>query len=182
MGHHNLGYIMLNHMFAYLKSTTLVLPYGCFLTKVFREFGLDLSTETESDKIYVFDAYTKSTMGRMKFVKLEDGEWRHMGDKVEADSDEDEDNNDIEGGCQPSSNLDIPLLQTDALELEHGDIPNAEMPAIVDEAPLYKVRAKISSLASRIEELVVMEDSRFSLIEARIDSYEMRLTSQYEPL
>ena len=50
----------------------------------------------------------------------------------------------------------------------------------MDESPLYEVRAQISSLASRIEELVVVEDSRLSSIEAHIDSYEKRLTSQYE--
>ena len=60
----------------------------------------------------MFDTYTESTMGRMKFVKLEDGEWRRMGDEVEVDSNENEENNDIEGECQPSSNLDIPPLQT----------------------------------------------------------------------
>ena len=42
----NLGYIMLNHMISYCKSTTWVFPYGRFLMKVFREFGLDLSTES----------------------------------------------------------------------------------------------------------------------------------------
>ena len=109
--------------------------------KVFREFGLNLSTETKSDKVFVFDTYTESTMGRMKFVKLEDGEWRRMGDEVEADSDEDEEHNDIEGGCQPSGNLGIPLLQTDAPKSELGDIPHAEVPPIVDESPLYEVRA-----------------------------------------
>ena len=46
------------------------------------------------------------------------------------------------------------------------------MPPFVDESPLYEVRAYISSLSSRIEELAVVEDSHFSLIEARIDSYE----------
>ena len=45
----NLGHIMLNHMIACCEIMTLVLPYGLFLTKVFREFGLDLSTEIESD-------------------------------------------------------------------------------------------------------------------------------------
>ena len=78
--------------------------------------------------------------------------------------------------------MDIPPLQTDALELELGDIPHAEVPPVVDESPLYEVRAKISSLASRIEELVVVEDSHFSSIEARIESYETQLTSQYEHL
>ena len=69
----NLGYIMLNHMISCCESTTPVLPYGRFLTKVIREFGLDLSIETKSDKVFVFDTNTESTMGRMKFVKSEDG-------------------------------------------------------------------------------------------------------------
>ena len=86
----NFGYIMLNHMISCCESMTWVLPYGCFLTKVFREFGLDLSTETESDKVFVFDTYTEST---------KDGEWRCMGDEVEVDSNEDEENNDVKGGC-----------------------------------------------------------------------------------
>ena len=113
MGHRvNLGYIMLNHMIACCESMTRGLPYGRSLMKFFKEFGLDLSTETESDKVSVFDTYIKSTMGRMKFLKSEDGEWRRMGDEVEADLDEDEENNDLEEGCQPSGNLNIPPLQT----------------------------------------------------------------------
>ena len=44
------------------------------------------------------------------------------------------------------------------------------MPPNVDESPLYEVRAQISLLDSRIEELSVVEDSRFSSIKARIDS------------
>ena len=51
------------------------------------------------------------------------------------------------------------------------------MPPVVNESPLYEVRAHISSLASHIEELVVVEDSRFSSIEVHTDSYETRLTS-----
>ena len=131
----------------------------------------------DSDKVFAFDTYTESTMGKIKFVKSKDGEWRCMGDEVEADLDEDEENNDIEGGFRPSSNLDIPPLQTDAPELEPGDIPHAEVPSVVDESPLYEVMAQISLLASRIEDFDVMEDSRFSLIKAHVDLYETQLTS-----
>ena len=178
----NLGYIMLNHMISYCESTTQVLPYGCFLMKVFKEFGLYLSTETKSDKVSVFDIYTESTMGKMKFVKSEDGKWRCMGDEVEANSDEDEENNDMEGGSHSSGHLDIPPLQTDAPESELVDIPHAEVPPIMDKSPLHEVRAHINLLASRIEELAIVEDSCLSSIDARIDSYETRFTSQYEQL
>ena len=168
----NLGNIMLNHMIACCESTTRVFPYGRFFMKVFKEFDLDLSIETKSDKVSVFDTYTESTMGRMKFVKSEDGEWRRMGDEVEANSDDDKENNDMEGGYHPSGNLGIPPLQIDAPESEPDDIPHAEVPPVVNESPLYKVKAQISSLASPTEKLAVVDDSRFSSIEARIDSYE----------
>ena len=80
-------------------------------------------------------------MDRMKFVKSEDGEWRRMGYEVEDDSDGDEENNDMEGGSQPSCNLDIPLLQYDTPESEPVDIPHVEVPPVVDESPLYEVKA-----------------------------------------
>ena len=80
-------------------------------------------------------------MGRMKFVKLEDGEWRRMGYNVEADSNGDEENNDMEGGSQPSGNLNIPPLQTDTPESEPVDIPHVEVPPVMDESPLYEVKA-----------------------------------------
>ena len=100
-----------------------------------------------------------------------------MGDEVEANSDEDEENNDIEGGSRSSGNLKFPPLQTDAPESEYVDIPHVEVPPVVDESPLYEVRAQISSLTSQIKELAVVKDPRFSSIEAHIDSYETRLTS-----
>ena len=62
MGHKiNIGYIMLIHMIACCESTTRVLLYGLFLMKVFKEFGLDLSSETETHKVIVFDTYIEST-------------------------------------------------------------------------------------------------------------------------
>ena len=88
----------------------------------------------------------------------------------------------MEGGSRPFSNLDILPSQTDVLEVKPADIPLVEVPQVVDESPLYEVGAHISLLASRIEELAVMEDSRFSSVEARIDSYEMCLTSRYDQL
>ena len=39
-----------------------------------------------TDKVSVFDTYTESTMGRMKFVESENGEKRRMGDEVECNT------------------------------------------------------------------------------------------------
>ena len=61
--------------------------------KVFREFSLDLKAETEIEKPSPFDIYTESSMGRMKFIKGDDGVWvRRIGphsDVVDEDNDHD---------------------------------------------------------------------------------------------
>ena len=96
------------------------------IQKVFRKFGLDLSSKTDIEKVSMYDTYKESTMGRVKFVKLDDSEWICMGDQVEA---------------EPVGDLDIPPLQIDAPEVELVDIPHAEVSATVDESPLFEVRA-----------------------------------------
>ena len=62
----------------------------------------------------MYGTYKESTIGRVKFVKSNDGEWIRMGDQVEVEPDENEHINDMEGGSQPIGDLDIPPLQTDA--------------------------------------------------------------------
>ena len=66
--------------------------------------------------------------------------------------------------------MDISPLQTNALEAEAIDIPYAEVPRVVDESPLFEVMAQINSLASRMKELAVVEDSLSSLVEDPIDA------------
>ena len=87
-----------------------------------------------------------------------------------ADSDEDEHINDIEGGSRIIGDLDISPLQTNAPEAEAIDIPYAEVPRVVDESPLFEVMAQINSLASRMKELAVVEDSLSSSVEDPIDA------------
>ncbi|RVX11507.1 hypothetical protein CK203_015826 [Vitis vinifera] len=42
----HVGYLMMMHMISCYESKTLVLPYGRFLTRVFKDAGFDLSRET----------------------------------------------------------------------------------------------------------------------------------------
>ncbi|KAL6313883.1 hypothetical protein AAG906_010302 [Vitis piasezkii] len=42
----HVGYLMMMHMILCYESTTRVLPYGHFLTRVFKDVGVDLSRET----------------------------------------------------------------------------------------------------------------------------------------
>ncbi|RVW72653.1 hypothetical protein CK203_056574 [Vitis vinifera] len=43
----HLGYLMMIHMISFCESTTCVLPYGRFLTRVFKNVGVDLSREID---------------------------------------------------------------------------------------------------------------------------------------
>ena len=42
----HMEYLMMIHMISCCESTTHVLPYGRFLTRVFKDVGVDLSRET----------------------------------------------------------------------------------------------------------------------------------------
>ena len=67
-----LGYLMMMHMTVCCKSTTRVLPYGHFLTKVFKDFGVDLSRDTDFEAPNTYDIYDDQSMGKMKFEKAPD--------------------------------------------------------------------------------------------------------------
>ena len=70
-----MGYLMMIHMISFCESTTRVLPYGRFLTRVFKDVGVDLSRETDFEAPNVYDTYDDLSMGRMKFEKAPDGSW-----------------------------------------------------------------------------------------------------------
>ena len=71
----HLGYLMMMHMILCCENTTHVLPYGLFLTKVFKDVGVDLSRETNFEAPSAYDTYDDQLMGRMKFEKAPDGSW-----------------------------------------------------------------------------------------------------------
>ncbi|RVW34786.1 hypothetical protein CK203_104433 [Vitis vinifera] len=65
----HLGYLMMMYMIACCESTTRVLPYGRFLTRVFKDANIDLSKETEFEAPNTYDMYDDQSMGKMKFEK-----------------------------------------------------------------------------------------------------------------
>ena len=69
----HLGYLIIMHMISCCKSTTRVLPYGRFLTRVFKDVGVDLGRETDFEAPNAYDMYDDQSMGRMKFEKVPDG-------------------------------------------------------------------------------------------------------------
>ena len=70
-----LGYLMMMHMISCCKSTTYVLSYGRFLTRVFKDSNIDLSRETDFEAPNTYDTYDDQSMGQMKFEKALNGSW-----------------------------------------------------------------------------------------------------------
>ena len=71
----HVGYLMMMHMISCVESLTQVLPYGCFLTRVFKDSRVDLSRETDFEAPTSYDTYDEQSLGRMKFEKAADGSY-----------------------------------------------------------------------------------------------------------
>ena len=71
----HVGYLMIMHMISCVESTTRVLPYDCFLTRVFKDARVDLSRETDFEAPTSYDTYDEQSLGRMKFEKAPGGSW-----------------------------------------------------------------------------------------------------------
>ena len=59
----HVGYLMMLHMISCCESTTRVHPYGCFLTRVFKYVGIDLSRETDFETPNIYDTYDEQSLG-----------------------------------------------------------------------------------------------------------------------
>ena len=77
-----LGYLMMMHMISCCKSMTRVLLYGHFLTKVFKDVGIDLSRETDFEVPSTYDMCDDQSMARMKFEKVPNGSWVRKAERA----------------------------------------------------------------------------------------------------
>ena len=124
----HLGYLMMMHMIACCESTTRVLSYGRFISRVFKDVGVDLSREMDFEAPSTYDTYDDQSMGWMKYEKAPNDSWirkveraqpqghgkTHPGVENEAQIRE------VEGGVDPQSGhqqrgleLDISPHQTE---------------------------------------------------------------------
>lgn len=74
-GRIHLKYLIMMHMISCCKSTTCVLLYDRFLTKVFKDARVDLSREIDFEGPNSYDTYDDLSMGRMKIEKTPNGYW-----------------------------------------------------------------------------------------------------------
>ncbi|RVW25274.1 Retrovirus-related Pol polyprotein from transposon RE1 [Vitis vinifera] len=69
----HVGYLIMMHMISCVENTTRVLSYDRFLTRVFKDAGVDLSRETDFKAPISYDTYDEQFLGRMKFEKAPNG-------------------------------------------------------------------------------------------------------------
>ena len=50
-----MGCLMMMHIISCCESMTRVLPYGRFLTRVFKDVGVDLSREIDFEAMSIYD-------------------------------------------------------------------------------------------------------------------------------
>ena len=75
-----------------------------------------------------------------------------------------------------------PSIQLTFTEPLHTKIPPHQTLLTLDHAPLVDLSAHISSLGTLMEELVVVNDTRFYSMEDRMYQYQVDFTSPFESL
>ena len=75
---------MMMHMISCCESTSRVLPYNCFLTRMFKDVEVDLSRETDFEVPSIYDTCDEQSLGRMKFEKTPDGSWFKRAERTPA--------------------------------------------------------------------------------------------------
>ncbi|RVW98981.1 hypothetical protein CK203_033750 [Vitis vinifera] len=204
----HVGYVMMRHMMSCCESTTRVLPYGRFLTRVFKDAGIDLSRETEFKAPSIYDTYDEHSLGRMKLEKAPDGSWVRKAerqarghDQLHPGVEEEDEIREMEDGLDPQRDLEQrgPELDIPAPHRSGGihveatfsepmmtepsfTEPPSQAPHAPEHPPWMDLSAQISSLGTRMEELAVVHDTRFYSVEDRIDQYQAGFTSQIEQL
>ncbi|RVW33058.1 hypothetical protein CK203_110037 [Vitis vinifera] len=71
-----------------------------------------------------------------------------------------------------------PSTQPSFTKPPHTEIPHSQAPLALDHAPWMDLSTQISSLGTRMEEFVVISDTRFYSMEDRMDQYQASFTSQ----
>ncbi|KAI5649327.1 hypothetical protein M9H77_35332 [Catharanthus roseus] len=90
----------IEHILATQSSSTKCLPYGCFITKIFQNFVINLVGV--GDHIGLGKIYNQHTFKRMGFERNDEG-LLIRGGQQRSDDDEEEDNGNEEEGNEPEN-------------------------------------------------------------------------------
>ncbi|RVW97881.1 hypothetical protein CK203_021213 [Vitis vinifera] len=185
-------YLMMMHMISCVESTTRVLPYDRFLTRVFKDVGVDLSRETDFEVPTSYDPRAERQardQGQMHPGAKEEAEIREMEDGLDPQRDFKRKRPELDilpppqsKGIHVEDTFSEPMMtepsytarpssQPSFTELLHIELPS-QAPHTPDHAPWMDVSAQISSLGTRMEELALVHDTLFYSMEEHIDQYQ----------
>ncbi|RVW88763.1 hypothetical protein CK203_034671 [Vitis vinifera] len=150
----HLGYLMMMHMISCCESTTHVLPYSRFFTRVFKDVGVDLSRETYFEAPNSYDTYDDLSIGQMKFEKLEGVQFKATF---------------FEWMVSEPTYIAEPSSQPSFIEPPHVEIPPHQVPHAPDHVLWMDLSPQISSRDTSMEEFIVQ---RFESMEDRTDQHQ----------
>ncbi|RVX13120.1 hypothetical protein CK203_018040 [Vitis vinifera] len=177
----DVGYVMMMHMMACCERPKRILPYGRFMTRVFKDAGVDLSREQEVEGPSSYDTYDEQSMARMKLEKAPDGSWIRRADRPvphpQAEEDEEEEIGEMEGGSEgghidPTISDAVmtetgytagPSGQPSFTEPHYTHTSPGQAPDAAEHAPWMELSAQITSLGTRIEERMDQHQARMSI-------------------
>nr|CAN70899.1 hypothetical protein VITISV_022769 [Vitis vinifera] len=167
-----------------LKSMTRVLLYSRFLTRVFKDVGINLSRETNFEALSTYNTYDDQSMGRMKFENAPNGSWMRKAERAPTQArgqgrahpgvEEETEIREIEGrglSTQPSY-IEPSCSGLAFTEPTHTEILPPQAFLASDYAPWIDLSAQISSLGTHMKKFVVVSDTRFYSMENRMDQYQ----------
>ncbi|RVW92753.1 hypothetical protein CK203_042620 [Vitis vinifera] len=117
-----------------------------------------------------------SLLGRMKFEKAPNGSWIRSPGLGELSD------NQHRPGDRDKFYTTRPYSQPSFTESPHTEPSPHQAPHVLDHAPWMDLSTQISSIGTRMEELVVVSDTRFYSMEDHMDQYQTGFTSQFEYL
>ncbi|KAL6331891.1 hypothetical protein AAG906_020239 [Vitis piasezkii] len=158
------------HLIAMRRTSKRVLPYDRFLTRVFKDVGVDLSRKTNFEAPTSYDTYDEDFEQRGPELDIPPPP-QLEGTHFEAIF--------LEPMMTEPSYTAGPSSQPSFTELPHTEIPSQASHAH-DHVPWMDVSAQISSLGTLMEELALVSDTRFYSMEDRIDQYQIDFTSRFE--
>ena len=128
----HLGDLMMMHMISCCESTTCVLTYDCFFTRVFKDVRVDLSKKTNFEAPDIYDTYGEQSLRWMKFEKAPDGSWIRRVERPPAQAwgqgqvypevEEEVKIQEMENGVDPQRGFQQREPELDILSLQSEDI------------------------------------------------------------
>ncbi|KAL6324012.1 hypothetical protein AAG906_006283 [Vitis piasezkii] len=131
------------------------------------------------DEISYYEAFLMKSILTRRWIHTPDGSWVKRAERPPAQARG-------QGEAHPGVEEEAKIREMDNgpsfIEPPYTETPSHQAPHAPDHAPWMDLSAHISSLDTRMDELVVVNDTQFYSMEDHIDQYQIGFTSQFEYL